>query len=330
MNYLFTCAGRRFELLKLFKRDLKESRLVATDSRPHAPALQAADRSYLVPPVYDPDYLSCLLEICKRESIDAIFPLIDSEIPLLARRVKLFQDQGVTVFVPNVDSADRCHDKFAFYQYLTEQGIPTIMTYGTLVEAKAALTRGALTFPLFVKPRYGSGGIGAWTIHSISEIEVAFADEATLIVQPFIQGEDIGVDAFVDALSHKLVSAFMKKKLELTIGGANKTISFWDERLFFLIDKLCQLFSFVGPIDIDLFCQDGVYYVTEINPRFGGGYLHADGAGVNFLPLIENNLKGIKNEPYYGEYADNLVMMMYDAVVFQEQSSLVDVDLTSG
>ncbi len=67
-------------------------------------------------------------------------------------------------------------------------------------------------------------------IHAISALEVAFADELTLILQLLI---DSKIDAYVDAISHKFVTASMKQKIETTIGGANKTISFW-MNVFFL------------------------------------------------------------------------------------------------
>ena len=59
----------------------------------------------------------------------------------------------------------------------------------------------------------------------------------------------------------------------------------------------------------------GVYYLSEVNPRFGGAYLHAYGAGVDFIKLIKNNLDGIENTPVFGNYENDVVMMMYDSVV---------------
>ncbi|NLN72574.1 MAG: carbamoyl phosphate synthase, partial [Thermoplasmatales archaeon] len=63
-------------------------------------------------------------------------------------------------------------------------------------------------------------------------------------------------------------------------------------------------------------------YLSEINPRFGGAYLHAYGAGVDFIKLIENNANGIENEPVFGDYEDDVVMMMYDSVVIRKQIDL--------
>ena len=67
-----------------------------------------------------------------------------------------------------------------------------------------------------------------------------------------------------------------------------------------------------------LWYRDGRYYLSEVNPRFGGAYLHAYGAGVDFIKLIENNLNGVENKPRFGDYEEGVVMMMYDSVVIQK------------
>lgn len=46
---------------------------------------------------------------------------------------------------------------------------------------------------------------------------------------------------------------------------------------------------------MDFFIKNGEYFLSEINPRFGGAYLHAYGAGVDFVKLILNNMHGIEN-----------------------------------
>ena len=74
---------------------------------------------------------------------------------------------------------------------------------------------------------------------------------------------------------------------------------------------------------MDFFYRDGQYYLSEINPRFGGAYLHAYGAGVDFIKLIEKNLKGEANEPHFGDYEEGVVMMMYDSVVIKKSGELV-------
>ena len=75
---------------------------------------------------------------------------------------------------------------------------------------------------------------------------------------------------------------------------------------------------------MDFFCRDGQYYLSEVNPRFGGAYLHAYGAGVDFFKLIENNLRGVANEPCFGDYEEGVVMMMYDSVVITKIADITE------
>ena len=81
--------------------------------------------------------------------------------------------------------------------------------------------------------------------------------------------------------------------------------------------------KFNGPCDMDFFIKDGEYYLSEINPRFGGAYLHAYGAGVDFIKLIINNIHGIENESIVGQYDEDVIMMMYDDVVITKKSDLL-------
>ena len=117
-----------------------------------------------------------------------------------------------------------------------------------------------------------------------------------------------------------MAAIFSKKKISTTIGGANKTISFKDERLFAFVLDAFKCFKFNGPLDADFFYKDGEYYLSEVNPRFGGAYLHAYGAGVDFIKLIDNNLRGEVNRSIIGQYEEDVVMMMYDSVVIGKKT----------
>lgn len=138
------------------------------------------------------------------------------------------------------------------------------------------------------------------------------------IIQEFMDCEDCDADVYIDTVTHKAVAAFSKKKIETRIGGANKTISFKDEKLFEFIKNIVYHFKFYGPVDMDFFYKDGNYYLSEINPRFGGAYLHAYGAGVDFFELIASNIEGTENKDCFGRYEENIVMLMYDEVIIKK------------
>lgn len=315
MNILFCSAGRRVELLKDFRKSMdNDDRIIAADLSNLAPALYVADTHYLVPRIDDPTYLDTILDICRKEKINAVTTLIDPEIELLAKNRTRFEEIGVEVLAPYAETAKLCFDKFKMYQYLTAHGVPTPDTWGDYASAMAAIESGSLAFPVFVKPRTGSGSVGARKVQKAETLKALCEADPSLIIQRLMTG-DLDADVYIDTISHKAVSAFSKRKLETKIGGASKTISFKDEKLFDFIRRITDLLKFNGPVDMDFFYQDGTYYLSEVNPRFGGAYLHAYGAGVDFIKLIKNNLDGIENAPVFGDYEDDVVMMMYDSVV---------------
>ncbi len=315
MNILFCSAGRRAELLKDFRKSMDtEDKIVAADMSGLAPALYMADTRYLVPRIDDPTYLDAILDICRKEKINAVTTLIDPEIELLSKNRAQFEELGVEVLAPYTETAELCFDKFKMYQYLSAHGIPTPDTWGDYSSAMTAVEDGRLAFPVFVKPRTGSGSVGARKVHDADTLKQLCEADPTLIIQRLMTG-DLDADVYIDTISHRAVSAFSKRKLETKIGGASKTISFKDEKLFAFIQQITELLKFNGPVDMDFFYQDETYYLSEVNPRFGGAYLHAYGAGVDFVKLIKNNLNGIENVPVFGDYDEDVVMMMYDSVV---------------
>lgn len=331
MNLLFSSVGRRGELIKDFKKSLGDTVIVvATDNSPYAPALYLADKQYIVPLISDDNYISELLNICKKEKIEAVTTFIDPEISILAEHRDEFEKIGVEVLAPYKETADYCFDKYKMYQYLVSCGISTAPTYGTLHEFQMARSRNEIEFPVFVKPRTGSGSVGARKVCTMNELVNAVQADPGLIIQKLMIGIDMDADVYIDTITHEAVSAFTKRKIETKIGGASKTISFKDPELFAFIRKIVKHFKFNGPIDMDFFCVDGKYYLSEINPRFGGAYLHAYGAGVDFTKLIEKNVHGIANDPVFGDYEEGIVMMMYDSVVIQKKNDLTAIGLGGG
>lgn len=323
MNYLMLSVGRRGELLRNFRQSIdQDSRIVATDLSPFAPALYFADKQYLVPRINDPTYIDTILEICKKEKINVVSTFIDPEIEILAKNRALFSKIGVELLVPYEETATLCFDKYAMYVYLSEHKIPTVMTWGTIEEFCDSYGKGKVEFPVFVKPRTGSGSVGARKIFSCESLEDAMRGDSSLIIQEFMDCKDLDADVYIDTISHEAVAAFSKKKLETRTGGASKTVSFKDDKLFDFITRIVKLFKFNGPVDMDFFYKNGQYYLSEINPRFGGAYLHAYGAGVDFIKLIEKNLNGEVNNPNLGDYDEGVVMMMYDSVVIKKNGEL--------
>ena len=101
-------------------------------------------------------------------------------------------------------------------------------------------------------------------------------------------------------------------------GETDKAVSFKDEKLFKLIERFTVECGWSGQIDIDLFEIDGEYYISEVNPRFGGGYPHAYECGCDHIKLILNNLNGISNKKQIGLYDSGIYMMKYNEIMIKK------------
>ena len=210
------------------------------------------------------------------------------------------------------------------FNHLRSKGVRTVLTFNTIESFENALANGEIGFPVFMKPISGSGSVGIGKCDTMEEVEEKWNDgKFTYIIQELMTGGDCDADVYVDCISHKPVSIFSKKKIESRIGGASKTISYKDPNLFAFVEQVCSVLELNGPCDMDFFIKDGEYYLSEINPRFGGAYLHAYGAGVDFIKLILNNVEGKENQSIIGQYDEDVIMMMYDDVVIKHKSELM-------
>ena len=329
-NILFCSVGRRVTLLKNFRKSMNGcGRIIATDASPVAPALFFADAKYIVPKITAPNYYGQILNIAEKNNVKAITTLIDPEIELLASHRDDLIGKGILPLCPAGWTAKLCFDKYEMYKYLVSKGVKTVLTYNSLETFKDGLASGAISFPVFMKPVSGSGSEGIGRCDTMQEVEKKWNDgKYSYIIQELMEGGDCDADVYVDSISHKPVAIFSKRKIESHFGGANKTISYKDSRLFEFIEEVCSVLELCGPCDMDYFIKDGAYYLSEINPRFGGAYLHAYGANVDFIKLILNNMEGKMNQSIIGNYDEDIIMMMYDDVVIARKSELISQDFS--
>ena len=314
-NILFCSAGRRVKLLEDFRKTLGDNcKIVIADNSNLAPTIYVADKYYIVPKIYEKNYIDNIIEICKREKINIVCTLIDSEIKILADNKKKFDELGILLMVPSSKTAELCFDKYKMYKYLKNNNINTVITYEKIEEFEN--NKEGITFPVFVKPKTGSGSVGARRVENMETLRKLFEEDDTLIIQELMSEKDLDADVYVDTISGEIINIFLKDKLETRISGANKTISFKDEKLYELIKDIVSKFEFKGTINMDFFKKDGRYYLSEVNPRFGGGYIHSYAAGVDFIKYLVNNSNGKINNPEIGNYEEGSIMMMYDDIIF--------------
>ena len=321
MNILILSAGTRDKVVQYFKKELGDrGRIIATDCSNLAPAVYDADAFYLVSRITAPDYLDVILDICKKEQITGVFSLIDPELSLLAKERDRFLAVGTTPIISDYDLVETCFDKFRMYELLQKMQIPTGKCYVEKEAFYQAVERGEISYPVFVKPVKGSASIHINKVNSAKEIEVLFDLYDDLMIQEFMDGQEYGADVYLDMISGKCTDIFIKKKIKMRAGETDKSVSVKDGKLFELIRKFAEDCGFRGMIDIDIFEIGDTYYISEVNPRFGGGYPHAYACGVNMPKAVITNLAGQENEVRIGNYAENICMMKYNEIAIRDMN----------
>ncbi len=319
MNILILSAGTRNKIVQYFRKTLRgKGTVIATDMSGLAPAIYDADKFYIVPGMTAPGYLDAILDICKKESVAGVLSLIDPELSLLAKNKDKFEAIGTNVIGSSYELCEMSLDKFQMYNWLVSHGYKCAKSYMDKADFFADVDARKITYPVFVKPARGSASIAISKVCDKETVDLLFAHDEGLMIQEFLNGQEIGADVYIDMLTGEIVSIFTKKKKKMRAGETDKAVSFKDEKLFALIEKFVKEAGYSGQIDIDIFEINGEYYISEVNPRFGGGYPHAYECGCNHMKLILNNLNGVKNKKSIGAYDEGIYMMKYNEVKIVE------------
>jgi carbamoyl-phosphate synthase large subunit len=188
-NILFTSLGRRVSMLRHFRKALQKlglkGRLVSADHQKHASASFVADHRELVPRVTDKNYVTSLLEICRRRGIRLLVPLIDTELHLLAPHRNAFDDIGVTLLVSSEEVNYLSLDKRRTREFFIEAGVmtPEIFDPATILVSQNP------GYPYLLKPAQGSCSIGVTKIMNERELRFFLDYVSDPIVQYLVQGE---------------------------------------------------------------------------------------------------------------------------------------------
>lgn len=340
MNLLLTCAGRRVFYVNEFKKALgARGRVFACDSSADAPALRHANRAFVVPDVVAEGYVDSLLELCRAHHVGLLIPILEPELPLLAENRQRFAAIGTRVVVSTPEVIATCYDKLQTARFLAECGLAVPRTFCSVGEARAALARGEVRYPLVVKPRWGVGSIGLAfpetdeelaAYHGLARRQIAgsflagvsaTAPEESVLIQEMLGGVEYGIDVIND-LTGRYVSTFARRKLRMRSGQTDRAVTARDDQLQSLGRLLSERLGHVGPLDCDVFVDgSGTCTPIDLNPRIGGGYAFCHLAGAN-LPaaLIAWALGEAPNAAWF-EYQADMTVSRFDAYVVSQSAS---------
>ena len=328
VNVLFTSAGRRVELLRAFQRAYRALRLkgniLVTDVDPLAPAFQAADSTHVVPRLTDPEYVPALLEIVRRRRVSLIFPLIDPDIPILAAHKKDFAAEGAKVMTPDADGAETARDKWKTYLMYQSLGVPAARSW--LAED---LEKENPAFPLFIKPRRGSAGQGAFRVENERQLEFFLTYVEAPIIQECLPGPEITSDVACSAQG-EVWAVVSRRRIEIRAGEVAKGVTLWDDRIARHCIAAARGIRAAGPITVQCILREGEPFFTEINARFGGGCPLGFAAGVHSPKWYLAEAAGLPVKiPPMGKYTRDLYMTRFDESFIFEDGGAAGKSFTS-
>jgi carbamoyl-phosphate synthase large subunit len=317
VNVLFTSVGRRVELVRAFRAAYRElgieGRILGVDVDPLAPALGECDDVFMVPRIDEPHYVSTLVELCARERVALILPLIDPDVPVLAAHRDALDATGARTLVLPAEAAVTVADKLATADLFADLDVPAPRAW-TADEAAAAAD---LPWPVFVKPRFGSAGAHAHAAADRDELGFWLARVPEPVVQEHLPGPEITSDVLCldDGRASAVVS---RRRLEVRSGEVSKGVTVHDPAIVGHCVRIAEALEARGPITVQCLLRgDGTPAFTEVNARFGGGAPLGFAAGVRSPVWLLAHAAGRELDvPEPGTYEVGLYMTRSDESLF--------------
>jgi len=316
LTVLISSAGRRVALMNAFRHAAVrlgvELRVLACDLRPEwSSACQLADRAFAVPAVSDPCYAATLCDLCEQQGVGLVIPTIDPELAPLSAARDRFLRRGAVIAISDPEIVLMAGDKLATAAALSRCGIPTPRS-ATLAELRS--TPGEWSWPVIVKPRAGSAGVGVRLVARPADLPEAEPD--SLMAQQLLQGDEWTINIFVDNCG-TLRAIVPHRRLSVRAGEVEKGVT----RRVAVFDAIAK--QMVGSLRgmrgalcfQSIMAVDGSVSVFEINARFGGGYPLADRAGASFARWLIEERCGLESTAD-NNWQSGMRMLRFDDAVF--------------
>ena len=334
MNLLFSCIGKRGYIADFFRPYLgPEDRIIGTSNTKWTTGFEHCDKNYILPDINSPSYISAVKEICQLESISAILSFFDPDVVTLSNHFDEFLSLGICPIIPRMEIAEICFDKIKTYHFLIESGFKTASTYWDYQFAKEDLNLGKLTFPVFVKPRFGFGSQLTFLAHNDLELDAFFHYAPDMIIQEVLTGQPINFDILND-INGNVLSVIPWIKFRSRLGETEQSQTINDEKIINFGVRLGKTLRHIGPLDADLYYNGEEISILEINLRFGGGYPLSHLAGANFPLKIIKMINGEKLIPDIGIFQKDIIMMKDNLIIggkqpeyFEKQSTIWKRDI---
>ena len=309
-------------------------RLIGADMNHDDTILQMFDQYYQVPRGDDPAYADAILDICIKEHVDVVIPIMSVELETLAENAEKFARAGVALSVSDLEPLKIANNKLALFEYMKANDIPTarFCEVNSVADVDSALEQ--VGVPVVFKTTEGSGSRGMRIIDpSKSRFDILFHEKPTsayvtlqdfketlqegdmpkMLAMEYLPGHEYTVDMVCE--NGKVLYSLCRRGLNVQTSIILDGVVEDKPEIIKLCNMVAGKLKLTGNIGFDVKERaDGTPVIMECNPRATAGVSEFAASGVNLLYL---NIKRCLGEPLpeltpkYGVIMKRRYMEMY-------------------
>lgn len=278
-NLLVLCGGRWVGLVVQLRDamrlvpSMQSGRIFLADMASLTPAGCFADDAFVVPAISDPEYVDCLIDICRSNDVRVVLPHIDMDLERLAPHADQFAAIGTTLVCPPPEIVELCLDKVQFDEFARQANLPVPRLFQLCEVDELDVS----AFPLFAKRQRGFGGIGSGQCASVLEVRTMAETHPDLIFQEYVAADEVTVDAFIR--SDGTCTVRVPRLRDKVLGGeavVSHTIE--SDEVADLADRTIEALSregLRGPLNLQIFVTAPPRLI-EVNTRLGSASVLAN------------------------------------------------------
>lgn len=292
----------------------RKVRLIGADMNHDDTILQMVDQYYQVPRGDDPNYADAILDICVKEHVNVVIPIMSVELETLAQNAEKFEKAGVALSISSLEALKIANNKLSLFAYMKENDIPTprFCSVNSVEDVDLAVEQ--IGVPIVFKATEGSGSRGMRIIDpSKSRFDILFhekpnsayvtlqdfketlqeGDMPSMLAMEYLPGHEYTVDMLCE--NGKVFYSLCRRGLNVQTSIILDGIVEEKPEIIQLCNQVAEKLKLTGNIGFDVKERvDGTPVIMECNPRATAGVSEFTASGVNLLYL---NVKRCLGEP---------------------------------